>query len=662
MKSLFILPVVLLAAVMNLFIAETGNPDTAIRYATPVAPSIEIKDVQPANGSGDIIYLTAAPTTSKGSVSMLLSAVFTIKNNESKTVYLNKIVYECTGNNKNIVRNFLPDYNDKDTIGAGKSYGWQNSRKYHELGNVIQVFFPFPNKLKIKLYFDGYADPVVIEKTLKGFVNQVAGGGYPFPAKDEDLLMNEYWYADAGHGGGGQVFAYDAVVAGWDEEAGKWSEKKPGKTEDKKENFRVYGKRIYSICDGEVIGFMNSWGEAPSTSDTGTKGGNNFKINNGKETICYYHMQPGSLNKNLLKIGAKVKKGDFLGLVGNSGNSSGPHLHVHAIDDPDKDGDGNFIPLQFVNMYAIDIKAIKEGPDPGAGWSTLNKTGLPYIEEDGDGRFGRALLWPDAKKPCWYPYNLGEIARHGIPENKYQEEFTKIWGCGYYPVWVDAYDVNGKTFFNTIFRYNKNNYDVAVRHDMSSDKYQQEYDDWVKKKGYRLQQLDNYLDAGKLKFAAIFIKKPGAAQAQPAYHGLSPEDHQKQFEELTGKGFVPVNVSVTSVNGKRYYSAFYEKRNTGGMVLKSFLTQQEYQETFDDMDKKKWEQVYINAYHHDGKTRFSVIWYEKSGYQSYTATRKSNGSSYQEKWENNVEKGLLTRCVTGYDEGGKHWFAAHWAK
>lgn len=257
---------------------------------------------------------------------------------------------------------------------------------------------------------------------------------------------------------------------------------------------------------------------------------------------------------------------------------------------------------------------------------------------------------------------MAEISRHGIPENKYQEEFSMIASSGYYPEWVDAYDVNGKTFFNTVFRYNSNNYDVVVRHDMTKEKYQLEYNEWVKQKGFRLQQLDNYNDAGKLKFAAIFIRTQERLRAQPAYHGLSPEEHQSLFEKYSGGGYVPVNVSVTSVAGKRYYSAFYEKRNTGGYVLKSFLTQQEYQDLFDDMKKKKWEQVYINAYHHDNQTRFSVIWYEKSGYEAFSATRRSNSDDYQQKWETNTGNGLLTRCITGYDEGGKHWFAAHWSK
>lgn len=257
---------------------------------------------------------------------------------------------------------------------------------------------------------------------------------------------------------------------------------------------------------------------------------------------------------------------------------------------------------------------------------------------------------------------LTEVARHGIAEKDYQEWFTMITNSGYYPVWVDGYDVAGKTFFNAIFRFNSDYYNIEARHDMTNDGYQQEYDKWVKQKGYRLLQLDNYLDSGKLKLAAIFIKKPGGAIAQPAYHAKTMEQHQVLFDKYTRDGFVPVNVSVVSVGGKLSYAAFYEKRNTGGMVLKSFLTQQEYQNKYDEMKGKKWEQVYINAYHHEGKTRFSAIWYERSGYAAYDATRKSSSQAYQQKWQSNTRKKLLTKCVTGYDEGGKHWFAAHWAR
>ena len=41
------------------------------------------------------------------------------------------------------------------------------------------------------------------------------------------------------------------------------------------------------------------------------------------------HLQPGSVR---VKVGDHVRRGQVLGLVGNSGNSTEPHLHFHVTD------------------------------------------------------------------------------------------------------------------------------------------------------------------------------------------------------------------------------------------------------------------------------------------------------------------------------------------
>lgn len=45
----------------------------------------------------------------------------------------------------------------------------------------------------------------------------------------------------------------------------------------------------------------------------------------------YAHLQPGRLR---VKVGQKVRAGEVIGLVGNSGNSSEPHLHFQLQDGP----------------------------------------------------------------------------------------------------------------------------------------------------------------------------------------------------------------------------------------------------------------------------------------------------------------------------------------
>jgi murein DD-endopeptidase len=61
-----------------------------------------------------------------------------------------------------------------------------------------------------------------------------------------------------------------------------------------------------------------------------TVGGNYVILDLGQGRYAFYaHLQPGSLR---VKAGDKVRRGQVIGLVGNSGNSTEPHLHFHISD------------------------------------------------------------------------------------------------------------------------------------------------------------------------------------------------------------------------------------------------------------------------------------------------------------------------------------------
>ena len=86
---------------------------------------------------------------------------------------------------------------------------------------------------------------------------------------------------------------------------------------------------VASVKDGipENIPGVNSRA-VPITLET--VGGNFVILDIGSGRYAFYaHLKPGSLR---VRPGDRVRKGQVIGLVGNSGNSTEPHLHFHLMD------------------------------------------------------------------------------------------------------------------------------------------------------------------------------------------------------------------------------------------------------------------------------------------------------------------------------------------
>jgi hypothetical protein len=106
------------------------------------------------------------------------------------------------------------------------------------------------------------------------------------------------------------------------------------------DDYSCFGVPVRSVSDGEVIGVRNDMpDERPSMIQSANiktpfdYGGNFVYVRIRPDLYAFYgHLQTGSVT---VKPGDKVKTGTVLGKLGNSGNTSAPHLHFGLLDRPD---------------------------------------------------------------------------------------------------------------------------------------------------------------------------------------------------------------------------------------------------------------------------------------------------------------------------------------
>lgn len=94
------------------------------------------------------------------------------------------------------------------------------------------------------------------------------------------------------------------------------------------EDYYAFGKELIAPCDGEIVLVVDGVKDnKPGELDPTYVPGNTVIIKTAKnEYLFFAHFKQHSIK---VAQGQKVTQGQLLGLCGNSGNSSEPHLHFH---------------------------------------------------------------------------------------------------------------------------------------------------------------------------------------------------------------------------------------------------------------------------------------------------------------------------------------------
>lgn len=108
-------------------------------------------------------------------------------------------------------------------------------------------------------------------------------------------------------------------------------------------SYFAYGEKVFSVADARVVAAKDGLPDnVPRTADgfspavpitMETVAGNAVVLDLGGGQFAYYaHLKPGSVR---VKTGDLVKRGEFIGQIGNSGDARWPHLHFQVTTGPD---------------------------------------------------------------------------------------------------------------------------------------------------------------------------------------------------------------------------------------------------------------------------------------------------------------------------------------
>lgn len=139
-------------------------------------------------------------------------------------------------------------------------------------------------------------------------------------------------YKPDGQGSKNQIYAYDFRT----ENTGK---------EKRNEDYPVFGLEVIAPADGEIVQVINGAFDCePGDFDRSVGVGNAVIIDHKNGEYCLLcHFKYDSI---VVKVGDRVRQGDKLGLCGNSGNTSQPHIHFNLQDNPLMHK-ANALPAQF---------------------------------------------------------------------------------------------------------------------------------------------------------------------------------------------------------------------------------------------------------------------------------------------------------------------------
>ena len=206
-------------------------------------------------------------------------------------------------------------------------------------------------------------------------------------------LLGQYWGATRYNGDLPEVSTYESKVVYHLPFRGEWLAANGGTTIENSHSWEIYGQRyaydfiqqnregksydedgktlsdyycfgaeVLAVADGQVVQVSNGITDYPKVGDysidwkTRDFRGNFVIIRHAKGEYSFTaHFKRGSI---CVKTGERVTQGQVIGLVGNSGHSTEPHIHFHLQDRPSF-WTGIGLPIKFYDYNIVEQKEMR---------------------------------------------------------------------------------------------------------------------------------------------------------------------------------------------------------------------------------------------------------------------------------------------------------------
>lgn len=395
-----------------------GNETPTDGDVSPASISANIEEIFP-NAGNALVYSKAGPTQPGASGTAVMAMLAKIRNTSGFAIRLTQVRIDIFSGNGGILLPAGPPIlyassdigtdNVTDVFGSsnpdGVLFNAGQTRSVHlqevKGGRTRNVFFEDGSVDQVKLTFRFTAgriqEEVVVVREIEPATNDngTSSGSYLYPMKARDLRMGEYWSGASAtknsHHTRNQRYAYDTGGRFIGPDGGSASGLMPGTNGAANLDFRYFARPIYAMADGVVESVRRNSPDNLPGCKTDAPPANSVSIRHGNEIARYLHLMRWSIDP-ALEVGSEVRAGQYLGLGGNSGSSTAPHLHVDVRDADTK----TLRPLHFRDVYTLGVDK-NDAQVSNDDWLELDGQALPAVLSGQD--VNKIMLWPSREKP-----------------------------------------------------------------------------------------------------------------------------------------------------------------------------------------------------------------------------------------------------------------------